>query len=165
MGKGEGFQESVLQGVAMSVPSTMNKTTSSQGPLGVSMFLVWIPYRSDFVTPCILHPWHIKIPKVKVKAHTSQRPKRMELIPVSLTWPGTLAWFWTRTLDFSWDESGDDSGSYILVMKKAIYRHYWGGRYIIGRREKSGRKCREEGETDMLGVGRYWWKGNFMAFL
>ena len=39
-----------------------------------------------------------------------------------------------------------------------------GGRYIIGRREKwpekvgrrekSGRKCREEGENEMLGVGR-----------
>ena len=29
-----------------------------------------------------------------------------------------------------------------------------GGRYIIGRREKSGRKCREEGENEKLGVGR-----------
>ena len=38
------------------------------------------------------------------------------------------------------------------------------GRYKIGRREKwpekvgrekSGRKCREEGENKMLGVGRY----------
>ena len=39
-----------------------------------------------------------------------------------------------------------------------------GGRYIIGRsekepekvgrREKSGRKCRKEGENEMLGVGR-----------
>ena len=25
-----------------------------------------------------------------------------------------------------------------------------GGRYTIGRREKSGRKCREEGENEML---------------
>ena len=24
----------------------------------------------------------------------------------------------------------------------------------VGRREKSGRKCREEGENEMLGVGR-----------
>ena len=29
-----------------------------------------------------------------------------------------------------------------------------GGRYIIGRRENSGRKCREEEENEMLGVGR-----------
>ena len=25
----------------------------------------------------------------------------------------------------------------------------------VGRSEKSGRKCREEGENEMLGVGRY----------
>ena len=25
----------------------------------------------------------------------------------------------------------------------------------VGRREKSGRKCREEGENEMLGVGKY----------
>ena len=50
-----------------------------------------------------------------------------------------------------------------------------GGRYIIGRREKwpekggrrekSGRKYREEGENEMLGVGRYRREGNFLAFL
>jgi len=28
------------------------------------------------------------------------------------------------------------------------------GRNGVGRREKSGRKCREEGENEMLGVGR-----------
>ena len=45
-----------------------------------------------------------------------------------------------------------------------------GGRYIIGRREKwpekkSGRKYREEGENEILGVERYRRKGNFLAFL
>ena len=39
-----------------------------------------------------------------------------------------------------------------------------GGRYIMGRRENSGRKCREGG-NEMLGIGRYRWEGNFMAFL
>ena len=34
-----------------------------------------------------------------------------------------------------------------------------------GRREKSGRKYREEGENEMLGEGRYRREGNFLAFL
>ena len=58
----------------------------------------------------------------------------------------------------------------------SYFIHDWrGGRYIIGRREKwpekegrkekSGRKCKEEWENETLGVGRYWWEGNVMAFL
>ena len=36
----------------------------------------------------------------------------------------------------------------------------------VGRKENSGRKCREEGEMKiMLGIGRYRREGNFMAFL
>ena len=35
---------------------------------------------------------------------------------------------------------------------------------IVGRREKSGRKCREEGENEMLGVGRDGRGGDFVDF-
>ena len=35
----------------------------------------------------------------------------------------------------------------------------------VGRKENSGRKCREEGENEMLGVRRYRLEGNFMAYL
>ena len=48
-----------------------------------------------------------------------------------------------------------------VALEKGLKR---GGRYTIGRREKSGRKCREEGVNEMLGVGRYRWEGNFKAF-
>ena len=34
----------------------------------------------------------------------------------------------------------------------------------ITRRGKSWRKCKEEGENEMLGVGRYRLGGNFIAF-
>ena len=34
----------------------------------------------------------------------------------------------------------------------------------VGRREKSGAKCREEGENEMLGVGRDGRGGDFMGF-
>jgi len=45
--------------------------------------------------------------------------------------------------------------SLIVFFKNVLLRlECRGGRNRIGRREKSGRKCREDGENEILGVGR-----------
>ena len=67
------------------------------------------------------------------------------------------------------------SRTHFPLFKDSIQCKKDGVRYIIGRREKwpekvgrrekSGRKCREEVENEILGVGRYRWEGNFLGFL
>ena len=42
----------------------------------------------------------------------------------------------------------------LLSAEKGYYLRCRKGRNGIGRREKWGRKCREEGDNEMLGVGR-----------
>ena len=42
----------------------------------------------------------------------------------------------------------------LLRLKRMSKPPHWGGRYTIGRREKLERKCWEERENKMLGVGR-----------
>ena len=70
----------------------------------------------------------------------------------------------------------NDTRTHFPLFKDSIQcKKDGGGRYIIGRREKwpekggrrekSGRKYREERENEMLGEGRYRREGNFLAFL